>query len=646
MTTRLKQAISLLLGAVIAIASQTAMADINYRYLDLPKQDLPAKGAKIDVIESPLSGAPQIRPDGSRLRIEVDDYRVLENPVQVWLVPSFGQARVRVDLDVLSIARHQPSRLWPDRTVHVVEVRLPALGGNVTEDLYDLHIKWSRYWGLKVIQDVQHRAVKIVDRIPATPKIATLADPQVGDPRALLEAIGESWEDGNLDPLSYTWSEVIGDMSPGDRWAAFQKTIEEINAQDPDFVLISGDLTFGASYEYEFEDAYRLLNQIQAPTYITPGNHDGYDNPLRADGLAKWKKFFGPLYYSVDIGSRIHVASINSYDWPAKHRLVTTWGGSVRDTQLNWLRDDLSQWRASHPDGLMITFAHHDPSWEQSPGLLDDILNPQDQQWSGANRLTLRKMLHDAGVDVHFAGHTHTNRVARFVDDGSTWGRVVETLGSRCFREAIAQPGTQNDLYDISRCSEASGTDQHAHKQTILDHRHGPLFVETTTISSDTSAYWGWRVFDLTRVPASGSERGGVSPAAMGYPMTDQALLDIADTQAIRGPVPYVNGDVVDVGYYSHPSYFIDVQLLRQEDTVSEYRVTNESLKAFSGAITQIVGDCGSVSVVGGQTDWVRTDTASGKRDVRTRFHVGAGDSVKVSVSSGSCSSGSWWSLW
>ncbi|GEM_PF-6793884 len=636
------------------IGAAPVQAEIDYRYLDLTKQDLPAKGAKIDVLESPLSGAPQIRPDGARLRIEVDDYRVLEKPLNIALKASFGEARERIELEVLSIDRNRPSRLWPDRQVHVVHVRVPQLGGDVTEDLYDLHIKWSRYWGLKTIQDVQHRAVQIVDRIPDTPKVATIADPQIGDPRAVVDAARDSLNGGNLDPLEYTWSEVIGDTSKGGRWAAFQKTIDEINAQDPDFVLVSGDLTFGAAYEYEFEDAYRLLNQIQAPTFITPGNHDGYDNPLRADGLKKWKKFFGPLYYSRNVGANTHITSINSYDWPNKHRLVTTWGGSVRNDQLNWLQDDLNSWRANNPNGTLITFAHHNPAREQSPGvlagILDNNLEFQDQEWSGKNRLSLRNVLNDAQVDVHFAGHTHSNHLARYIDDGSEHGKLVETLHGNCFRKTTPEEGTQNDQYSIPHCGQADASTQYQHKQALLEPGNGTLFVETTTVSSE-GAYWGWRVFPLNRITGystvDGQASRGVSPAPMGYPMTNAALQAIDDTQAVPAPSGNVNPDITDVGFYSHPSYFINVEQITDSATRAEYRITNNSLVGFSGSIVQSVNSCDTVTVTGGSRVWERTDKGNARTDVKASYWVGAGQSRTVAVSaasgSSSCDDSSWW---
>lgn len=638
--------------ASLALLAAAPVQAVDYRYLSTSKEDLPSGDKRIDVIRSPLAGAPEIRPDGQSLRIEIDSSRTLKDSVNVWLKPSFGEARKRVDLNVQSVQRNVDSELWPGRTVHVIQADLPWLGGDVTADLYDIHVKWTRYWGMKTIKDKQPRAVQIMDSIPQNPRVAVLADPQVGDPRALVEAAHESWDAGNLNPLQFAWSEVVGDLSKGDRWAAFQKTIQEINAQDPDFVLVNGDLTFGAAYNHEFADAYRLLNQIEAPTYVAPGNHDGYKHPLMPDGQAKWEKFFGPLYYSVDVGNDTHIASLNSYDWPNKHRLVTTWGGNVRNGQLDWLENDLTSWRAANPDGNLITFAHHDPSWEQSPGLLDNILDPQDQLWSGVNRLPLRNLLNDADVDVHFAGHTHNNRVARYIDDGSQHGKLVETLHGNCFQKTTPQEGTQNDIHSIPHCGEADPSTQYQHKQALLEPGNGTLFVETTTISSDTGAYWGWRLFPLERVNGYSTVNGqagqGVNPANMGYPMTDMELNRIADTQ-VPDPGGSVNPDIVDVGYYSHPSYFIDVERITDTGTRSEYRITNDSLTPVNGALVQSLNSCDTVSVSGGTSVWERTDKDAARTDVKTQYYVGAGQSVVVSAeaASGSAScdedEGGWW---
>lgn len=641
-----------------AMATTTHAGDIDYRYVNLSKQDLKSKGKKIKVIQSPLAGAPSIVKEGTTLRIEVTTNKTIDKPINVWLKPSFGEAREKISLNVKSIEKNQASTLWPDKTVHVIKASVPSIGGDVKQTLYDLHIKWQRYWGLITIKDRQSRAVEIVKSIPDDPKVVTIADPQVGDPRAMMGGASEAWDEGVIDPLDYTWSEVIGDASPGGRWGGFQKVVQEINAQDPDFILISGDLTFGAAYEYEMEDAYRLLNQFHAPTFISSGNHDGYDIPLRPDGQAKWERIFGPLYYSRDIGSKIHVTSINSYDWAGKHRNPLTWGGQVRDEQFNWLKNDLTSWRNNHPSGTMITFAHHDPSWEQSPGVVDSLLDlesPKDQRWSGDNRLSLRNLMNDAKVDVHFAGHSHVSRVARYVDDGSQYGKLVETLGDDCFRKVTPHTGDLNDDYSLTDCSNADSASpsQTTLKYDILDQTNGPLFVETTTVSSESGEYWGWRSFNLNRQSGywsyyNGYQRGGVDPDVMGYPMTAGELEDLEDIQ----PIPdhfhgSVNQDIVDVGYYSTPSYLLNVEKVTDNSTKVEYRVENNLAVDVSGTIIQSLETCDYVSVSGGDKNWTRTHKSADRTDVSISYSVSAGQTKTVSASSwtgpSSCDSSSWW---
>lgn len=632
--------------------------DVNYRYVNMSKQDLKSKGKKISVIRSPLSGAPSIKEDESTLRIELNTGKSIDKPINVWLKPSFGEAREKIQLDVETVEKNQPSELWPDKTVNVVEVSVPSLDGDLREDLYDLHVKWKRYWGLITVKDFQPRALQVTDEIPDDPKVATIADPQVGDPRALMGGASEAWNEKSLNPLDYSWSEVIGDASPGGRWGGFQKVVQEINAQDPDFILVSGDLTFGAGYKYEMEDAYRLLNQFQAPTFVSSGNHDGYAIPLRPDGQTRWEKVFGPLYYSRNIGSNLHLTSINSYDWAGKHRNPLTWGGQVKGDQLQWLDNDLTSWRNSNPNGTLVTFAHHDPSWEQSPGVVDGMLDhggAKDQRWSGDNRLSLRNLLNDAKVDVHFAGHSHVNRVARYVDDDSQYGKLVETLGSDCFREVEPKSGTLNDEYSLTDCNNAgsSSPSQFALKYDVLNESHGPLFVETTTVSSETGEYWGWRMFPLDRNSGywsyyNGYQRGGVDPSDLGYPMTDGELQNLEDAQ----PIPdhfhgNVNSDVVDVGYYSTPSYLLDVNTVTDKPTQVTYRVENNSEVGVSGTITATLETCGYVSTTNGDKKWTRTDTDAERTDVSVSYSVGANSSKEVTARSwtgtSSCgSSGSW----
>lgn len=162
------------------------------------------------------------------------------------------------------------------------------------------------------------RAVSIIHEFSENISFIHLTDFHFGDPRGLIVNIRQT----------------IG-------YESLHKCIEEINLIHPDFVMISGDLVFGALYplEYtrEYRECYNLLQQFDVPTFLCPGNHDGYFKPGQ-DGLEYWKIFFGPLYYSFNYGS-YHFLSVNSYDWPPYSRrtiLVAplNWGGSIQQEQL------------------------------------------------------------------------------------------------------------------------------------------------------------------------------------------------------------------------------------------------------------------------------------------------------------------------
>ncbi|MFB6345196.1 MAG: metallophosphoesterase [bacterium] len=656
--------VALVLVAFFATSSAFA---IDYKYINNPKEDLGSDGKKIKIIEGPLAGAPNFTKPDKTMTIELDDGASIDKPLSVWLKPSFGEAREKVNLNVTNISNNQPSDLWPNRQVTKVTVELPSLNSDFKPGLYDVHVKWKEYWGLITKKDLEPRAVNVVKSYPDDPKVALIGDPQVGDPRALLEATKETFNDGDLEVFEMTWDEVIGDLSPGDRWAAFQKTIQEISAQDPDFVVFSGDLMMGVEYGYEFEDAYRLLNQFKVPTYVSPGNHDAYNHALGPDGQKKWKKYFGPLYYSVDIGSDIHLTSINSFDWSSLERTAlrvasTIWGGSVNDKQLDWLETDLTSWRSNNPDGMLLTFAHHDPSWEQSPTVLDSLIDlemPQDQRWSGDNRLELRKLLNKAKVDAHLAGHIHGDELSRYIDDGSQYGKLALTLENDCVTEVDPEKGDLNDDRSIEKCKELEDMDNSEDNQSRLrsdlrDYNNGPLFVKTTTVSSSTGDYWGWRMVEMNRNDGYyswwyGYQRGGIDPSIMSYPMTKSHRNQAVKNQTLSWLTGQtIDQELRDLGLYSSPSYMLDVQKVTDNATRETFSVENNLKTPASGELIMSLNTCSSISVTNGDKIWTREDKDAERTDVKVGYSVDAGQTIEITANSwegtSSCDdSSSWW---
>ncbi len=285
----------------------------------------------------------------------------------------------------------------------------------VDDDLYNITITAKGDWGASRAEEP--RAVSIVKEFKDSFSFAHLTDFHIGDPRGLKVDI----------------SKTIG-------WKAARKSVEEINLLNPDFVIITGDLVFGQLYPFEYSIEYRkcyeILQQFDVPTFLCPGNHDGYIQ-LGQDGFKLWKEFIGPLYYSFDYG-KCHFTSVNSYDWPAMSRWAISyvpfqWGGNIGEEQMKWIEKDLQHSTNAKARFIML---HHNPLWETKN---DSLL--KNKNYTG--RAKLLGLIEKYDVNAVFAGHVHYDNVT-----------------------------TQNDT----------------------------LYITTTTVASGLSAedaYWGYRIIGV-----------------------------------------------------------------------------------------------------------------------------------------------------
>ena len=147
-----------------------------------------------------------------------------------------------------------------------------------------------------------------------------------------------------------------------------------------------------------------MNNFFDIPTFLCPGNHDGYVQ-CGQDGFKLWKKYFGKLYYSFDYG-KAHFLMANSYDWPKKKRMAISyiplnWGGYIGDTQLKWIEDDLKNRNAK----LKILCLHHNPLWDTKN---DSLLGNEYY-----NRKKLLKIIWNNGIDAVLDGHIHFDDVEK-----------------------------------------------------------------------------------------------------------------------------------------------------------------------------------------------------------------------------------------
>jgi len=253
-----------------------------------------------------------------------------------------------------------------------------TIAEDVPPELYNLTLKIETEG--ETYSMTRPRAVNIKETMSDSFTFVHLTDFHIGDPRGLME-----------NP-----KEIIG-------WKAARKVVEEINLLNPDFVIISGDLTFGQlypfEYTFEYKTCYEILQDFTVPTYLCPGNHDGYVQTFQ-DGLKFWENYFGPLYYSFDY-QNTHFLSINSYDWPYKARLgfsylVFNWGGSIQQDQLNWIENDLTSYSEVDQTIMMM---HHNPLWDTKG---DSLLGN-----GYYNRDALLNLIRSNNVDAVFDGHVH-----------------------------------------------------------------------------------------------------------------------------------------------------------------------------------------------------------------------------------------------
>ncbi|MGH2734698.1 MAG: metallophosphoesterase family protein, partial [Actinomycetota bacterium] len=595
----------LVAGGVAALAALVAFAALPAS-ANHDRPILPDVFPKIRAILSPLASQPTIVEGGATLRVELDPEIVGEpvlEDVNASLRASFGSARKPFPLRRLGVERGAVSALWPGRTVHVVTFSVPPLGGAFVEDLYDLEVSY----GTEV--DTQHRAVKVIDVFPRRPTFAVIADPSVGDPRPIQEGAENFLATGSPDSFLDKTVKTVGNPMNEDRWAALGRAIDEINLLQPDFVLVAGDLTFAVyprPANVEYEDAYRILSRLRVPAYMTPGNHDLYDldyddldRPHTTDGKELWPLYFGPLHYSVDVSPNLHLVGMNTFDWANHQRepadesdgFEIRSGGRIDDGQFEWLEQDLTSYRRRNPSGTIVTFAHHDPSWIEAR-----------HPWRGKNRLETRDLLAAQNVGVHFAGHTHEDRVARYHR-----GHVVETNG-RFGPDRELHYVLRNDSLDESRTQAELGS-------ILRNPAHGPLFVTTTTVSSvlkgedwGLGGYWGYR-FGLL-------DGSGFDPVDFGYPATRAFL----DARAER-PEKW-NPDHASYGVFSYPSYLLGASTGGSNDgteSKSSLTISNDLLVDVEiEVVLSVTGKGGSVNR--GDVVWKRT--ARGKTDVRIRARV------------------------
>ncbi len=126
------------------------------------------------------------------------------------------------------------------------------------------------------------------------------------------------------------------------------KIVAHINKQSPDLVLVSGDIANEGTLA-EVERAAMILSALNAPYYVTPGNHDTRHNLKQGvPAAALPSKTEGHLSYTLELAElRIIVLDSSAPDAP---------NGRICATRAAWLQAELA---ASAKPVLIVM--HHPP---------------------------------------------------------------------------------------------------------------------------------------------------------------------------------------------------------------------------------------------------------------------------------------------
>ncbi|MGY0372273.1 metallophosphoesterase family protein [Clostridium sp. JNZ J1-5] len=158
---------------------------------------------------------------------------------------------------------------------------------------------------------------------------------------------------------------ILGDNRDG--YDTFGEIIQQVNGQNPIFVIDNGDLVFsGKPNQYRLFD--QMMSKISATVCTTLGNHD-----IRSNGRDTYTMLYGPANYSFDFEDS-HFAFVDSSPGWAEKRAIS-------DEQYAWLEKDLKK-----AQGKRIFVVTHIPPEDPRSGVTPNkIPNYVNQVESGEN---------------------------------------------------------------------------------------------------------------------------------------------------------------------------------------------------------------------------------------------------------------------
>jgi len=190
---------------------------------------------------------------------------------------------------------------------------------------------------------------------------------------------------------------VINDthVGPGEM-RGLDKAMLRLEGQKPNFIVFTGDLTFGqgeseSTKRESFKSLVEAAKTAQCPFYLGMGNTDMIpgEDPVRA-----FRESTGTSpYYSFDNGGVHFVMLYTERQKPDRF-------GTIDAAQLEWLKGDLKAMKEGTP---VVLFGHH--------ALYPDENKWEQDNWGIDNSLQLLEVLQPYHLIATFSSHRHLNRM-------------------------------------------------------------------------------------------------------------------------------------------------------------------------------------------------------------------------------------------
>ncbi len=177
--------------------------------------------------------------------------------------------------------------------------------------------------------------------------------------------------------------------------ARLQQAVRQINKQDPDLVLVCGDLVDITENAEGYSELLEILDGLRCPGYMVPGNHDVGTTP-NAAFLEQYRQRIGDNYYGFEHEGWTFLG-VDTQLWFDDVLLAET------AAQQQWMTNSLR----NAQNGKIILFGHF-PLYKASPDEADDYYNIPLER-----REQLLDLMVQHGVKAYLSGHTH----ARVIND-------------------------------------------------------------------------------------------------------------------------------------------------------------------------------------------------------------------------------------